>query len=275
MTSTIQRETDGTIRLTVHISWNEIKKTQEEIMNKIAKTAKIPGFRAGKAPKKLVEESADKQKIREEVLKQLLPQKYIEAVQEHNLKPIVNPKIHVEKLEDNEEWIFTATTCEMPKVELNNYKDAIKTITAKTKIVVPGKEPQEPKLDDILNALLKSVKVTIPDMLIEHEVDRLLSQLLDEIKRLGLTLDQYLASTNRTPEQLRKEYEERAKNDLILEFALAQIAEAEKITVDAQEIEEAIQKAKDSKEKEHLQNNRYLLASILRQQKTLDFLRSL
>ncbi len=275
MTSTIQRETDGTIKLTVHISWSEVKKTQEEIMNQLAKRAKIPGFRAGKAPKKLVEESADQQKVREEVLKQLLPQKYVEAVQEHNLKPIINPKIHVEKLEDNSDWVFTATTCEMPKVELNNYKDAIKTITAKSKIVVPGKETQEPKLDDIMNALLKSVKVTIPTLLIEHEVDRLLSQLLDEIKRLGLTLDQYLASTNRTPEQLRSEYEERAKNDLTLEFALAQIAETEKITVDPKEIEEAIQKAKDEKEKENLQNNRYLLASILRQQKTLDFLRSL
>ena len=59
------------------------------------------------------------------------------------------------------------------------------------------------------------------------------------------------------------------------ESAPAEIAESEKITVEEKEIEEAIQKAKSEEEKKHLEGNKYLLAAILRQQKTLDFLKNL
>jgi len=103
----------------------------------------------------------------------------------------------------------------------------------------------------------------------------LLSQLLNDIKRLGLSLDQYLASTNRKPEDLRAEYARRAENDIKLEFVLQKIAELEKISVSDTEIEDAIQKAKDPAEKQNLSSNKYLLAGILRQQKTLDFLTNL
>lgn len=275
MAATLNRLPDGTIELKVTIPQAKIRKTWEQVMDQLAESAKIPGFRPGKAPKKVVEESADKTKVREEVLKQLLPEAYIEAVQEHNLKPIVNPKIHVEKIDDEADWEFTAQTAEMPNVELGKYKDAVAKVTAKSKIAIPGKEPEKPNLDAIVQAVLENVTVQIPNLLIEFEADRLLSQTLDEIKRLGLSLDQYLQSTGKSPEDLRAEYSQKARNDMTLEFALQHIAETEKITVDNTEIEEAIQKAKSPEEKTHLEANKYLLASIIRQQKTLDFLQNL
>ena len=99
-------------------------------------------------------------------------------------------------------------------------------------------------------------------------MERLLAQTLDDIKKLGLTLDQYLSSTNKTPEILRDEYKRKAENDIKLEFALQKIAETEQITVETGEINEAIQKAKDENERKHLENNRYMLSSILRNQKS-------
>lgn len=277
MTSALQKLDDGTIKLTITIPAELVKKTREEVILDLAKNAKLAGFRKGKAPKKLVEEKLDKQEIREEVLKKLLPSAYLEAIKQHNLKPIINPKIHVQKLEAAKDWIFEALTCEMPEVKLNEYKEAIQKITAKSKIIVPGKDlkEQEVKFEEIVKALLETVSVATPKILIDNEVERLLSLLLDDIKKLGLTLDQYLASTGRTAATLRAEYEKKAENDIKLEFALQKIAEEEKITVDEKEIEEAIQKAKDEQEKKHLMQNRYLLASILRQQKTLDFLKNL
>lgn len=275
MATTINRLPDGTIELKVTIPATLIKKTREEVMAQVASTAKVAGFRPGKAPKKVVEETADKAKVREEVLRVLIPQTYIEAVQEHQLKPIVNPKIHVDELDDDKDWSFTATTCEMPKVELGKYKEAVKNVTAKSKIIVPGKEESKPDLDTIVKELVGAVTVTIPSILTDYEADRLLSQTLDEIKKLGLSLDQYLSSTGKTPEQLREEYVAKATMDMKLEFALQQIADTEKIVVDQKEIEEAIAKAKDPAEKTHLESNKYLLANIIRQQKTLDFLQNL
>lgn len=277
--SEIKKLEDGTISLSITIPSDLVKKTWEEVVLETAKSADLAGFRKGKAPKKLVEEKIDKEKVREEVLKKLLPKAYIEAVKKYNINPILNPKIQVEKLDPSvpsgqvtADWKFTALTCEVPDVDLNGYKENIQKITAKAKIVIQGKEP---KFEEIMKAMLDSVKISIPKILIDNEVDRLLSQTLDEIKRLGLSLDQYLASTGKSVEQLRNEYAEKAKNDIKMEFALQKIAREEKIAVEEKEIDEAIQKAKNEEERKNLQNNRYLLASILRQQKTLDFLKNL
>lgn len=275
MTSALQRQDDGTIKLTVTIPSSVVQKTWDEVVDEMVKHATLPGFRKGKAPKKLVEEKLDEAKLREEVLKRLLPQGYIDAVKEHNLTPIMNPRIHIEKFNKDEDVQFTTLTCEAPEVDLNDYKKNIQKTTAKGKIIIPGKEPEKPKFDEIVKVLIESVKITVPKMLVEQEVERALAQTLDEIKRLGLTLDQYLISTGKTAEALRSEYEKKAENDITLEFALAKIAEEEKITVEEKEIEEAIQKAKNENERKHLAANRYLLASILRQQKTLDFLKNL
>jgi FKBP-type peptidyl-prolyl cis-trans isomerase (trigger factor) len=275
MTSGIVREENGTIKLSVTIPWEEVSKSMDRVKENVVKTSNMPGFRKGKAPKKLVEENINVQALKEEVLKNLLPNAYIKAVTEHNLKPIMNPKIHVGELADGKDWTFEAYTVEMPEVKLNDYKKKIQDITAKSKIVVPGKENTAPDFNEIVKTLLETVEVTIPPLLTEQETDRLLAQSLDEIKRLGLTLDQYLASTGRTPEQFRGEYMKKAEGDIKLEFVLQKIAETEKIAVEQKEIDEAILKAKDPKEQEHMRQNSYLLANILRQQKTLDFLKSL
>jgi trigger factor len=126
-----------------------------------------------------------------------------------------------------------------------------------------------------LDAALTSSKVEIPKILVEQETDRLLSQLLDELKTLGVTLDQYLASRNKTGEQLRAEYAERAEKDLKLEFMLRKIADEEKITVEQADIEKALGEIKDEKQKKDVASNPYLVAAIIRQQKTLDFLSKL
>lgn len=274
-TSTMQREKDGTIKLTITLPVAAVKKAQQAVIEDTVKNAELPGFRKGKAPKKLVEENIAAQKLQEEVLKQLLPQAYMEAVKTHNIRPVMNPKIQVEKIEADKDWVFVATTCEMPKIELKDYKKRIQDVTAKSKIVIPGKEQKEPSLDEIMKAFVAGVDVQIPHILIHQEADRLLAQTLDEIKRLGLTLDQYLASTGKTPDRLRSEYEAKAVADMTFEFALQKVAEVEKITIEEKEIEEALQKAKDPEERSRLESNRYLLASILRQQKTLDFLKHL
>jgi FKBP-type peptidyl-prolyl cis-trans isomerase (trigger factor) len=158
--------------------------------------------------------------VQEEVLKQLLPKAYVAAVEEHGLKPIMNPKIHVHKIEADKDWTFEAVTCEAPAITIGDYKKKVQDITAKSKIIVPGKEPQEPNFDEIMKVILEGATVEIPGVMVQQETDRLLAQTLDEIKRLGLTLDQYLSSTGKNPEEFRKDYEEKAKADMKLEFIL-------------------------------------------------------
>jgi len=274
MATQIEKQKDGTLKIIITLPHDKIAQTQNVVIDDLAKQINVAGFRKGKAPKDMAASQLNPENVREEVLKRLLPQAYINAVQEHKLNPIMNPKMHVEKIEEGKDWIFYALTCEMPEITLGNYKEAVKKLTAKSKIIIPGKENEnkKPSVDEIMQAILTDANVQIPGILIEQEADRLLSQLLNDIKRLGLSLDQYLGSTNRKPEDLRAEYAKRAEGDIKIEFVLQKIGELEKITVDDTEIEEAIQKAKDPAEKQNLAANKYLLAGILRQQKTLDLL---
>ncbi len=273
----VEKLPDGTIKVTLSIPQNAIKATREEVLMELAKKVNVAGFRKGKAPTDIAASQLNPEHVREEILKKLLPAAYMKAVDEHNLRPIMNPKMHVEKIEEDADWIFHAMTAEMPEVQLGDYKKAAQSVTAKSKIIIPGKENEakKPSLDQVLKAILDGAKVTVPAVLVEQEADRLLSQLLNDIKKLGLTLDQYLASTNRKPEDLRAEYAKRAEDDIKLEFVLQKIAELEKVTIGEKEIEEAILKAKDPTEKQQMESNRYLLAGILRQQKTLDLLLNL
>lgn len=271
----IEKKPDGTIELKISLSWKDIKKEWDSVVAEMVKSADLPGFRKGKAPKKLVEEKLDKTRVKDEVLQKLLPVAYASAIKENNLKPIIDPQIHLdEELVEGKDWKFHIFTCEAPEVNLGTYKAEVKKLTAKSKIEVPGKPKEEPKLDEIVEAVLNSAKVSIPTILIQKEADRLLSQMLDEVKKLGMTLDQYLASTGKTAEDIRAEYAKRAERDLKLEFVLQKISATEKITVGDAEIQKAIDAAKPE-EKESLTANKYLLASIIRQQKTLDFLKNL
>lgn len=275
MNSTITREEDGTIVLKITIPAKEVAAQYEKSLQEVAQNAKVPGFRKGKAPAKAVEDRIDSHIVEEAVLRHLVPGSYANAIAEHKIKPIVNPQLHIEQYKKGEDLIFEATTCEAPIVDLGNYKEEVKKVTAKGKIVVPGKEEKQVNFDEIVETVLKSIKVKIPRIILEQETQRLLAQTLDEVKRLGLTLDQYLASSGKTIEDLRHDYQEKAQRDVEFEFALQKIAEEEKITVEEPEIDEAIQKAQTEQEKQSLAANRYLLAQILRQQKTLDFIRGL
>lgn len=278
----LSRQTDGTITIKVTIPWNETDTIREKVIDEAVKNIEVQGFRKGQAPRNIAEAKLDKLAVREEMLKRLVSDEYIKAIKELNINPIVNPRIHIEAFEDGTPVEFSAETAEDPKVDLKNYKDEVKKIKpASPKIIVPGQKEEttqtnpNKRLDDILGAVLNTATVTIPKILVEQETNRLLSQLLDELKRLGVSLDQYLSSRGKNEADLRKEYDERAEKDLKLEFILRKIADDEKITVEAKDVDEAMAAIKDEKQKAQLMQNPYVVAAIIRQQKTLDFLSKL
>ena len=273
------RRKDGTIEITIVIPWNEAKKAQESIEAELVKSVKIAGFRPGQAPKNIAKERLNPELVKEEVLKKVVGVAYNEEVKKNNLNPIINPHIHIDVFTEGTDIMFTAETCEEPAIELGKYKEEIKKVTSKAKIIVPGKESADEKpgdkLDEILTVALKTASITVPSILIESETTRLLSQMLDELKKLGLTLEQYLSSKNLEADKLRDEYKAKAEQDLKLEFFLRKVADEEKITVDKEDIERALATIENPKEREEVMKNPYMVASIIRQQKTITNLSNL
>jgi trigger factor len=268
------------------IPWAEIKKTYEEVVEDATKRMELKGFRKGKVPKKLVEENLDKSKVYSEVIQRVIPKYYQQIVAEQNFKPIGTPKVSLISAKEEKDWEIKILIAEKPEVKLGNYKEELMKLNQTTKIWVPGKDSpkeseeakkakEEEKIQKILSWLLENIKVEISDLVIEEEVNRRLSSLIDQTNKLGLTVEQYLSSTGKTAEEIKNEYRKQASEMWRLEFALNEISDQEKITVENKDIDELIQKASSQEEKKNLEAQRYLLASFLRRQKTLDFLASL
>lgn len=286
MISALNKLPDGTIELTITIPWKKVKESYQKTLTNLAKKAQLKGFRKGKAPKKLIEEQLGKSAIYEEVLKTLIPHVYVEAVKEQKIKPIVNPQIKVVSLEEKKDWQIQAVTCELPEVKLGDYKGEVKKALAAEKIWVPGQEKdkekvsqetQDQRLQKIFATLLKSVKVQIPVILIQQEVERMLSRLIDQTNRLGLTVEQYLASVGKTNDQIRAEYKKQAEESLKLELILSKMADDQKVEIKDEEVEKMVKAAPDEKTRKAMDTptQRTYIKQLLRKRAVIDFLSKL
>ncbi len=280
-----EKQPDNSLSLMVTVPLARIKDEYQKTLKSLTAEAEIPGFRKGKAPQEKVEKTLGKEKVYQEMIKTFLPRLYQEVITQEKIRPIVNPKVTLVTAKEDKDWQIKFVTCETPPVELGNYKEKIKDALNKGKIWTPedknkkeGSSPEadeQKKLTTVINILNKTVKAIIPQILVEEELSQKLAQLIEKTEKMGLSLEQYLTSLGKTSEQIRKEYEKEIKTNWRLELALNKIADQEKITVSQDEIEEMIKKASSEEERKQLENQRYVLSSILRRQKTLEFLKNL
>ncbi len=286
MASALTRLSGSAFELTLTVPWADVKTIYDKVFDELASEIEIEGFRKGKAPKNLIEGKVDKSKIYGEVVNRVLPQSYQNALAEHNLKPIVSPKVQIANAEENKDWQFIARAAEKPTVELGNYQDAVKAINATGKIWKPGDEVTEDKKDKdeeektkkinaIIEKLLEVCKVELPEILVESEVSRLTTALLEDVRSAGLTFEQYLQSSGQTQESLHQKYHTQAETALKLEFIFDAIADDLKIVVSDEEVNSVIAKETDIKKQQALKDQSYVLASILRRENTITRLLSL
>jgi len=281
--TTIARSDDGTIQITFTIPFADILAEREKAIKILAKDVEVPGFRKGKAPIDKAIDKIPQNTLLEYTLREILPNLFSEAVSEYRLKPAIYPKFELIKATDNEDWQVRAVTCELPEIELGDYKKEIADSKSQ-KIWTPGdskadKPPaKEEKEQKVIEILLKIAKIQIPAMIIKEEVDTRLSQLLQRLEKLGLNLESYLASINKKAETLRAEYKEQARNSLTLELTLNKIARNEGISVDEKAIDDTIE-ASSHDEKARINLNtpeqRKLIRGILLRRKVLDYLTGL
>jgi FKBP-type peptidyl-prolyl cis-trans isomerase (trigger factor) len=273
----------NTVELIIDIPKEEIKNAYQKAFLSLQKELTLPGFRKGSVPKEMAEKNIKKEKVYEKLIADLIPRIYEEIIKKENLTPLSLPKIELLKAKEEEDWQIKITLAQKPTVDLKNLKTIIQKIKAEQKkedIWVPGKtqeekENQEVKnqklLNLILNALLKEIPCEISDLLIEEELNHRLTSLLDDIKKIGLTVDAYLKSKNLTVEQLKEQYRKEIEETYKLEFILLAIADKENITVEKQDLEKIFVNL-SPEERKKAEENSYFYASILRKQKTLDFL---
>lgn len=273
ISSTVAKEPDGNIQITFTISSGLIQKTRSEVLEELARDVDVPGFRKGKAPVEKAKEKIDERELIEHTLSHILPSALAEAIKEHSLKIAIYPKYELISSKEDSDWQIRAITCELPEIDLGNYKDAI---AGELRSISLKKEPtREEKEQKVVETLLKSVRITIPKILIEEEVESRLSSLLSRIEKLGLSLEGYLTSLGKKVEDLRADYEKQANEAIALDLILSRVFEAENLALETKEINEALSVSASTQplpENEDPEQRRRVIESILRKRKALEFL---
>ena len=118
MKSTVEKLSPTRVRINVEVPFTELEPDFDRAFKQLAKQIRLPGFRPGKAPRKLLEARIGRGAVLEQVVNDALPGRYSEAVTSSEIQPLGQPEIEITKLEDNEELVFTAEVDIRPEIEL-------------------------------------------------------------------------------------------------------------------------------------------------------------
>ncbi len=109
-------------KLTIEVPAAELDKAIEGAYQKNKSKISIPGFRKGKAPRKMIEQMYGKSVFYEDAANDLIPEAYEKALEECEEEIVSAPKIDVVQLEAGKDFIFTAEVALKPEVTLGTYK---------------------------------------------------------------------------------------------------------------------------------------------------------
>jgi trigger factor len=121
-TSTLTRLAPTQVELEIPITAEELAAAQERAFRRLVKNVKLPGFRAGKVPRKVYEQTYGADSIANEALEDVVPEVYARAVREHELLPVDRPKMELLPAEEGKPSRLKATVAVRPAIELHDYR---------------------------------------------------------------------------------------------------------------------------------------------------------
>ena len=145
MKTTVDKLSDTRVKLTVNVPFAELDQEIDQAYAAIAQQVSIPGFRKGKAPAKLIEARFGRGPILEQVVNDMLPSRYEQAVKENDLKVIGQPDVDISKIEDKDFVEFTAEVDIRPEFEIPDF--------SKISVTVPALKADEEDVDKALEEL--------------------------------------------------------------------------------------------------------------------------
>jgi len=123
--STVEKLSPTRVRINVEVPFTELEPEFDKAFKALAGQVRLPGFRPGKAPRKLLEARFGREAMMDQVVNEAVPGRYSEAVTTSDLRPIGQPDIEVTKKEYGEDLEFTAEVDIRPELELPDL-DALK-----------------------------------------------------------------------------------------------------------------------------------------------------
>jgi len=131
---------------------------------------------------------------------------------------------------------------------------------------------KEARRGRIIDALLKDIKVEVPRIFVEAELEKIIAQLKDDIARFNIPYEEYLKRTGKNEEELKNDFREQARKRALLQLALNKIAEVEDIKPDKEMVESEIKHALEHFPDARPELLRIHIETVLRNEKVLSML---
>ena len=122
MSVQVEKLEKGMAKLTIEVSAEECEKAVNTVYQKQRNRIQIPGFRKGKAPRKMIENMYGAGIFYEDAANEIIPDAYEKAYDECGEEITSSPEIDVEQIESGKPFIFTAVVALKPEVKLGEYK---------------------------------------------------------------------------------------------------------------------------------------------------------
>jgi len=260
-----------------------------KVLDTAVKDTEIQGFRKGHAPKEKVEEKLGVDKLYGNVINELLQTYYTQALKENHITPMSNPKVEIEEFSLEKDFEFTATVAIKPDITIKDYKKELKKYLEEKNVQV--RKANEEKLkkgekiesgtdhahlhtNEIIDILLKNADMEVPDILIEEETNRLIARLVDQVLAAGMKMEDYLKAQNIDMDQLKKNYNQVAEQNIKAELVLNELIIQEKIVASEEEVDKAIAEIQDEKIREQLNNpvQKVYIKTVLEKQKLIEYI---
>jgi len=163
MKVTAEKIDNHQVVLEMEVPQAELSKAIEKAYTKLANRVNVPGFRKGKAPRKILEQRIGKEAILDEAFELLAPKAFNDALTQEKIEPVSRPKIDVVTLEEGKDVVFKATITAKPEVTLGEYKGLT---VAKTAVEVKDEQVEE-QIKQMLDH--HSKMVTVEDTIVAKD----------------------------------------------------------------------------------------------------------
>src|SRR3954467_2667005 len=121
MQSSVEPLEGNKVKVSVELDEGELEKAIDAAFRKIAREVRIPGFRPGKAPRRILEARLGTEAARQEALRDSLPDYYAQALKEHDVDAIAAPEIDITSGEENGPIAFDAVVEVRPQITVPGY----------------------------------------------------------------------------------------------------------------------------------------------------------
>ena len=145
MKTTVERVDDTTVKLSITVEAQRVGQAIDEAATRLSTQVKVPGFRPGRVPRRVLETRLGKEALVQEAVREILPQYYAEAAQAEQLDVVGPPDFDLDTFEDGKDAEFSATVEVRPEFEVPDY--------AGLQVAHPEWELTDADIDEQLDAL--------------------------------------------------------------------------------------------------------------------------